>query len=163
MIPNIQCQTPKLLEDLKRVILTSQPSHAWCMQSLTPGSPHHHQGSRTSFISPTSGHYPTLQSWKLSVHGHEVQPTTCPAILELAAHQQLSLLDKLTVCPGHPDRHFVSMAKDRKGKFLSPSGDVTAYLDRNAAIVINGQTSCETVRASRCHLLIRGTKCPIQY
>jgi len=45
-------------------------------------------------------------SWRLSVHGHEIQPANCPA---LSAHlglsglsQLLSLLGMLTVCPGHP-------------------------------------------------------------
>ena len=120
--------TPKSLEDLKRGILAS---HAWSMQSPTPLD-------RLIIIKvqeqPSSAqplvitHSVALESdftWKLSVHGHEVQPATCPAISEFPAHlgvsaltQQLSLLDKLTVCPGHPDQHFVSMAKDRKGMSL---------------------------------------------
>lgn len=74
--------------------------------------------------------------------------------------QLLFLLGILTVCPGHPDQHFVAMANGSRGKFTSTSGGVTAYLDKNAAVEINGQTYCETIRASRCHLLIRGTKCP---
>jgi len=106
-------------------------------------------------------------TWRLSVHGHEIQPANCPALTELPKNlglsgvsKLLSLLGMLTVCPGHPDQHFVAMANGRKGKFTSTSGGVTAYLDKNAAVEINGQTYCETIRASRCHLLIRGTKCP---
>ena len=72
----------------------------------------------------------------------------------------LLLLDKLTICPGHPDHHLISMAKHKEGKFMSQSGDVTAYLDSNAAVELNGQTYCKTIRSSSCHLLINSSKCP---
>ena len=74
--------------------------------------------------------------------------------------QLLVQLDQLSVCPGHPDPHFVAMANARKGKLTSSSGDTAAYIDRNAAVEISGQMYSETIRSSKCHLLIRGTKCP---
>ena len=100
------------------------------------------------------------------MHGHEIQPTMCPAISKMPAHlkvidlhQFLVLLDKLTICPGHPDHYLISMAKQKQGTFMSQGGDVTAYLDSNAAVELNGQTYGETIRSSNCHLLISSGKC----
>ena len=84
-------------------------------------------------------------TWRLSVHGHEIRPANRPVLSHLPTHlgvngvsQRLSLLGMLMVCPGHPGQHFVAMANGRKGKFTATSGGVTAYLDKNAAIEING-------------------------
>ena len=52
------------------------------------------------------------------------------------------------------------MAKHKKGEFMSQGGDVKAYLDTNAAVELNGQTYSETIRSSRCQLLISSGKCP---
>ena len=162
--------TPQSLQQLREMKL---PSPAWSIQS--PSSQDRLiiikvQEQCSSAQPLVITHSITLESdftWKLSVHGHEIQPASCPAISELPTHlgssglsQLLSLLGMLTVCPGHPDQHFVAMANGRKGKFTSTSGGITAYLDKNAAVEINGKTYCETIRSSRCHLLIRGTKCP---
>ena len=51
------------------------------------------------------------------------------------------------------------MVNARKGKITSASGDIAAYVDTNCAVKLNGQTYTETIRSSRCHLLIRGMKC----
>ena len=60
-------------------------------------------------------------------------------------HQFLVLLDKLTTCPGHPDHHLISMAKQKKGGLMSHGGDVTTYLDSNSAVELNDQTYGETI------------------
>lgn len=106
-------------------------------------------------------------TWTLTVHGHEVNKEHCPAMCDLPEiigicdlTHLLVQLDQLTVCPGHPDEHFVTMANARKGSFMSSSGEVAAYVDKNVAVQLGGQTYCETVRSSKCHLLIRGTQCP---
>ena len=106
-------------------------------------------------------------SWSLTVHGHEVKKDQCLAIRDVPdiisvrnLLQLLFKLDQLTICPGHPDPHFLTMANSRKGTFTSIYGDVTAYVNRNGAIQHNGQTYSETIRSSKCHLLIYSTKCP---
>ena len=162
--------TPQSLEDLKMITL---PSPAWSIQS--PGSSDRiiifKVQDQSSSVQPlVITHSLTIESnftWKLSVHGHEIQPIMCPAISKMPAHlkaidlhQFLVLLDKLTICPGHPDHHLISMAKHKKGEFMSQGGDVKAYLDSNAAVELNGQTYSETIRSSRCHLLISSGKCP---
>ena len=40
-------------------------------------------------------------------------------------------LEALTICPGHPDRHFVEKVATKGGNIFSPSGVLSAYLDRN--------------------------------
>ena len=162
--------TPQSLEDLKMITL---PSPAWSIQS--PGSSDRiiifKVQDQSSSVQPlVITHSLTIESnftWKLSVHGHEIQAIMCPAISKMPAHlkaidlhQFLVLLDKLTICPGHPDHHLISMAKHKKGEFMSQGGDVKTYLDSNAAVELNGQTYSETIRSSRCHLLISSGKCP---
>ena len=42
----------------------------------------------------------------------------------------LAWLDKCTVCPGHPDEHFVKMLESRGGKITSQHGDdIVSILD----------------------------------
>lgn len=105
-------------------------------------------------------------TWTLTAHGHVVTQEQCCAIFGMPVitsyegiPQLLSQLDQLRVCPGHPDPHFVAMVNTRKGKITSASGDIAAYVDANCAVELNGQTYNETIRSSRCHLLIRGMKC----
>ena len=64
------------------------------------------------------------------------------------------------MCPGHPDERFLNLADAKKGKFLSSSGDIQAYVDRNGSVRLNGATYTSTVRTQRCQLLVRGAvKC----
>ena len=68
-------------------------------------------------------------------------------------------LEALTVCPGHPDKHFVEMVATKGGNIFSPSGDLSAYLDRNGIFQLNGEVYCKTVRSGKCHRLVCGAKC----
>ena len=85
-------------------------------------------------------------TWTLYVHNHEVDARKCTAlnsVLHTLDQQSLaSLLDKLdslNICSGHPDTHFVSMLKDKKGKVLSSQGNVVACVDNYAPIILNGE------------------------
>ena len=69
-------------------------------------------------------------------------------------------LDSLNVCAGHPDEHFIRMAKAKNNKFLSSTGEVSAFLDNSGMYHLNGKIYTETLRSSKCHLLVQGTKCP---
>ena len=113
-------------------------------------------------------HYLTIKSdlsWSLSIYGCTVT-SQCSALAGLSdmiySHELcnfLCKLDALTLCPGHPDVHFVRMAAAKGGSFFSPSGEITAYLDGNGIFQLNGKMYSETVRASKCHRLAQGTKC----
>ena len=113
-------------------------------------------------------HYLTIKSdlsWSLSIYGCTVT-SQCSALAGLSdmiySHELcnfLCKLDALTLCPGHPDVHFIRMAAAKGGSFFSPSGEITAYLDGNGIFKLNGKIYSETVRASKCHRLAQGAKC----
>ena len=158
------------LDHIKQVTL---PSPAWSIQtpSLSSKVIIAKVNVQSSSAQPlVISHTVTVHSdftWTLTVHGHVVSQEQCSAIFHMRViasvpdlSQLLVQLDQLSVCPGHPDPHFVAMANARKGKLTSSSGDTAAYIDRNAAVEISGQMYSETIRSSKCHLLIRGTKCP---
>ena len=54
-------------------------------------------------------------------------------------NQFIECLDKLKVCPGHPDSHFIEFAVAKR-KFTSANGKVTAVLDSTSDVTSNGNT-----------------------
>ena len=102
----------------------------------------------------------------MTVHGHKAKRDQCLAVCDVPEIITISSLsgllfklEQLNVCPGHPDPHFVAMANSKMGSLTSLSGDIAEYVDRNCAIQLNRQTYSETVRSTKCHLLISTTKC----
>ena len=51
------------------------------------------------------------------------------------------------------------MVSAKKGKILSHDGKVSAYVDDNTVVKLNGETYTKTVRTSKCELLCRRAKC----
>ena len=94
-------------------------------------------------------------SVRIVVHGHELNSVTCDSlsIPEQINVQTLTTLlleiEKLNVCQGHPDKQFVHMVKDKKGRLLNSSGEIAAYID----------SYTETVRTSNCQLLTDKHRC----
>ena len=86
------------------------------------------------------------QTWKISVHGHELNPqeneklSLMPSRIESACslNHLLSTIDHLHVCAGHPDENFLRMVEDKKGKLISVKGTVAAYIDTNAYVELPG-------------------------
>ena len=77
------------------------------------------------------------RSWTLSVHGRPVTPSCCSAISHFArvvtpenVNDLLQYLDKLSVCPAHPDQQFIQMAKEKSFN----DGRVSATIDDYANI-----------------------------
>ena len=107
------------------------------------------------------------QTWKISVHGHELNPqeneklSLMPSRIQSACslNHLLSTIDHLHVCAGHPDENFLRMVEDKKGKLISVKGTVAAYIDTNAYVELNGQTYATTLRHSKCQLLTSAKKC----
>ena len=104
-------------------------------------------------------------SWSLTVHGQIVE---CPALVgdpeRLTITSLLRLLHKIDsfkVCPGHPDKQFVQMAKAKGGIFMSQTPQsASAVLDTNGLHCLNGHVYDETIRSTKCHILVQGAKCP---
>ncbi|XP_064389914.1 uncharacterized protein LOC135337575 [Halichondria panicea] len=101
--------------------------------------------------------------WTLNVHGKCVTPSNCSAIKHFSqsvtvdnVNEMLCCLDKLKVCPAHPEERFVRMAKDKKG---FRDGKVSAVLDDSADVNLNGEKHCCTVRTKSCEMLVPSGKC----
>ena len=62
-------------------------------------------------------------------------PEAVPEKLNLESlHSLINLLDRLHVCCGQPDSHFVSMVSAKKGKVHSSDGKVAASVDMFAFV-----------------------------
>ena len=87
--------------------------------------------SVTSDDSPLITHFIVVHSdlsWKVTIHNRQ-GPSTCsklshiPSKLTMESFKSLLLLvDTCSVCPGHPDKHFVNLLESKKGKLLSKDG-----------------------------------------
>lgn len=161
------------MEELR--VQVQLPSNAWF--DISPAAPldkvvlvkmqDDHSSDQPAVISNCLVVEPNLQ-WKLSVYGQLVLPDKCtplsrlPTKLELITDLKklLSTIDQLCLCAGNPDQHFVEMVEAKKGKLLSPSGTVAAFVDRNAPILLNGKIVHATVRSSECQILTSASKCP---
>ena len=100
-------------------------------------------------------------SWKLFVHNRAV--SKCSALTgipskETSLLRQITLVDKLHVCSGHPESKFVNYVDSRKGKLHNKSGGIAAFVDEYAPILLHGETF-QTVRTSGCEMLVRSDKC----
>ena len=103
-------------------------------------------------------------SWKVTIHNQQV-PSTCsklsriPSKLIVESFKSLILLvDTCSVCPGHPDKHFVNLLESKKGKLLSKDGSKVASIDA-IGVTLNGEAYSKTVRHSKCELLVGNGKC----
>ena len=72
----------------------------------------------------------------MHIHGHTITPTArspLPSVPEklstVSVVSLLELLDTGRLCPGHPDEHYEDLAKEKKGRFLSPQGELVAFED----------------------------------
>ena len=101
------------------------------------------------------------------MHNLELSQSTCCALQSFpkdlnpeSLHHLLQCIDKLRVCLGQPDHHFVEMASSRKGVFKSKDGCISASLDSYAPVVSNDETAYSlTVRTTKCELLTTNEKC----
>lgn len=100
------------------------------------------------------------KSWSLCVHGTDVTISRCPAIGflvplvdSLSINELLQKLDKLSVCPGHPDKHFMEMAMEKE------SGDHSIAIDESSDFSLNGSLYGSTLRVKSCHMLVTVGKC----
>ena len=72
---------------------------------------------------------------------------TCDKLSEL-----LLTLDRLPVCAGQHDSHFIEMITAKKEKIMSAKGETSAYLDEHP-VEMNGKRYPRTIRSSKCELI----------
>ena len=70
--------------------------------------------------------------------------------LHLILNNLLQLLDRLHVCCGQPDSHFVSMVNAKKGKIISSDG---ASIDQYTPVAINGEHYQAKVQTGSCEMV----------
>lgn len=100
-------------------------------------------------------------------YGHEFDSDICttlftqiPRIIDEGTLTALVLqIDSMNICPAHPDKRFIEMVSEQKGKLFNSSREVVAYLDRGHEVIYNNERTYETVRTSLCQLLTRKTRC----
>ena len=104
--------------------------------------------------------------WALFVHNHRITSGTCQALKSIPAKLDedslftlLNTVDRLHVCAGHPEKHFVEFLHSKKGALRSHDGSVVASLDDYAPVTLNGDTYSCTVRTNACERLVHGAKC----
>ena len=104
-------------------------------------------------------------SWSLFVNQRRVEASTCGALRTFAGpmsadmlSQMLLTLERLPLCAGQPDDHFMHMILTKKGKITSSKGEVVAYVD-NAHVELNGETYTQTIRTFNCEILSHSVKC----
>lgn len=105
--------------------------------------------------------------WTLNIRGKLVAKSTCQCLLSDPdiPHDSdtlvsaINLLEKLHVCPGHPDAHLFEMADAKKGVFKTQSGEISASVEPKQAVVVNGKEYQRTIRSEKCVIFTYVTKC----
>ena len=79
-------------------------------------------------------------SWSLFINQHQVDVSRCsplsafPSAMTVPCFSQLlSDLNRFSVCAGNSDSHFVRMVSAKKGKVVSSSGSIVAYVDEDSS------------------------------
>ena len=73
----------------------------------------------------------------------------------------LSLINTLhtsNICLGNHDITFITLARQKKRKFLSTNGQIVAILEDLFCFVANGEIKCSTIRHINCHILLAKEK-----
>lgn len=123
----------------------------------------------SSSETPIITHSITVKSdltWSLVVHGVQLSSRNCsclssiPMKLNIESFLSLvSVVEHSSVCPGHPDEHFIAMLEAKKGKLLSKDRSAASCLDTYAPVNVDDKLYSKTVRCSNCELLVSKGKC----
>ena len=103
-------------------------------------------------------------TWFVYAHSHCLNYTSkallsIPQILDGSSlNNLLDLLEKLHICIGQPDSHFVSMVQAKKGSIVSPDGKVVACLDQYTPLIVEDTCYSATVRTKSCEVLTTSYK-----
>ena len=95
-------------------------------------------------------------SWSVHVHGYRLNATTCSALCHVpekiktkaTLNKLLLTLDKLNVCSGNPDAHFLALADSRNGVLQSQSNSTISFVDAFNSVSHNGKVFDRTVNVS---------------
>lgn len=121
-------------------------------------------------------HTPTIVLHLLLIHSnltwevhtiHHLVSSNCtilnqhPSVLtDNAALSLIHTIDQSKVCRGNCDKHFVDLAKSKKGKFTTASGSCIATLEDGIAFMIDDEELYSTVRHVDCEIISSTAMCP---
>ena len=94
-------------------------------------------------------------SWELHTANRHVSPESdvlCQQPRHLtteSAKNLIQCIDCCHLCTGNSEKQFIELAKRRKGKFLTTTGDIIAFLDDSF-----GLEGCSTIRHTNCAVLL---------
>lgn len=156
------------LEDLHESI--KLPNQSWSDQSPSPLTSiklckisSEASSSNQSLIVTHCLSVSSNMQWSISVHNHEVNHSSCPALASVPHELTLQsfmhllhLVERMKVCVGQPDEQFVTMAYSKNNIFKSQDGSIKAILDDYAPVVVNGMVLTKTIRTVKCELLLDG-------
>ena len=118
------------------------PSPNWSMQTCACSSRLFIQESPSSSSHPLQiPCFVTMASdlsWTAAVNLHELTNDICTTLFTLIPKivdkdtltALVSQIDNMNICPRLPDKKFIEMVSEQKGKLFNSSGEVAAYLDR---------------------------------
>ena len=100
-------------------------------------------------------------TWSLHTANHLVS-LDCPVLSQQPSHltpdsaqKLVELIDSCNFCIGNSEEQFIELARKRKGKFLSVSGEPVAYFEEDVCFrVATGEERCATIRHKDCLLLL---------
>ena len=98
---------------------------------------------------------------KLNTANHLVSQES-PALCQLPLHltpdsvkRVIELIDGSKLCIGNSEEKFIELARKKKGKFLSISGEPVAYFEEGVCFkTASGEERCATIRRKDCLLLL---------
>lgn len=104
-------------------------------------------------------------TWQVHIGEHVVSPH-CSVLKDfpstITREEAVSIIHAISVgkiCSGNFEDRFIYLARIRKGKFLSPSGKMVAFLDESFCIEVDGKQYGSTIRHCDCELLIQKPMC----
>ena len=107
-------------------------------------------------------------SWVVYVNNHQISPNNdvlSPFPSMMSSNVLLSLVNSLhvsNVCSGNHDDSFISLARQKKGTFISVDGQVVAVLHELFSFMVNGELKSATIWHINCDMLLAKEKvtCP---
>ena len=107
-------------------------------------------------------------SWLVYVDNHLLAPSNDvlsafpPTLNTNVLLSLINCLHTSNVCSGNHDDPFITLARQKKGTFLSVDGKIVAVLQESFCFVVNGEMKSSTIRHINCDILLAKEKviCP---
>lgn len=107
-------------------------------------------------------------TWEVRTANHLVSSNTCvlsqftSQITNESIISLIRAIDSSNFCTGNFDEHFIALAKQKKGKFLTFNATAVATLEEGICFLVDGAELYSTIRHVNCEILLSSsTVCSI--